>query len=355
MAATEKATDRAKTDDVIASLSRIKELLASDRQEVVDKATELLASLHEEVKRLTEQVRWLSRKPYRPSREKIPSGQLAFELLQMLSGVGETQIDSANTNVAVSAQESESVDDAPRKKRKKRKRRGRDLPRQVVDNRLDESQRCCPECNATEVEIGFEAQERFIYEPAKVYILEERCYKYACKKGCAGVQNAPPSVVPKPIAGSMASSSFLAYLIVCKLLDGLPIERIAKRLRGHGVDLATSTLNDWMAYAGNMLALLSTKLHKELLRSSLVSLDDTPMPTRSRGHPKHIFRGRQWIYLGDMDRVAYAEFTPDWKGVHPRRALKGFRGDIQGDGYAGIRSEERRVGKECRSRWSPYH
>jgi len=23
--------------------------------------------------------------------------------------------------------------------------------------------------------------------------------------------------------------------------------------------------------------------------------------------------------------------------------------------YLGIRSEERRVGKECRSRWSPYH
>ena len=23
--------------------------------------------------------------------------------------------------------------------------------------------------------------------------------------------------------------------------------------------------------------------------------------------------------------------------------------------YNGVRSEERRVGKECRSRWSPYH
>ena len=23
--------------------------------------------------------------------------------------------------------------------------------------------------------------------------------------------------------------------------------------------------------------------------------------------------------------------------------------------YGGLRSEERRVGKECRSRWSPYH
>src|SRR5256885_5821523 len=26
-----------------------------------------------------------------------------------------------------------------------------------------------------------------------------------------------------------------------------------------------------------------------------------------------------------------------------------------GDGAHGVRSEERRVGKECRSRWSPYH
>ena len=26
-----------------------------------------------------------------------------------------------------------------------------------------------------------------------------------------------------------------------------------------------------------------------------------------------------------------------------------------GNGYDPVRSEERRVGKECRSRWSPYH
>ena len=29
--------------------------------------------------------------------------------------------------------------------------------------------------------------------------------------------------------------------------------------------------------------------------------------------------------------------------------------DHQIDGYFDYRSEERRVGKECRSRWSPYH
>ena len=29
--------------------------------------------------------------------------------------------------------------------------------------------------------------------------------------------------------------------------------------------------------------------------------------------------------------------------------------EIGNDHVAGSRSEERRVGKECRSRWSPYH
>ena len=30
-------------------------------------------------------------------------------------------------------------------------------------------------------------------------------------------------------------------------------------------------------------------------------------------------------------------------------------GDFYGMGHNEMRSEERRVGKECRSRWSPYH
>ena len=29
--------------------------------------------------------------------------------------------------------------------------------------------------------------------------------------------------------------------------------------------------------------------------------------------------------------------------------------DVSGAAAQGMRSEERRVGKECRSRWSPYH
>ena len=296
------ARDRAKATELIAALTRIRDLSESDREQVADDAAGMLVALREEVERLSEQVRWLAGKPYRPSREKVPPGQLAFELIQMLSGEFAGEGDAGDDDDL--SNDEDATPEPEKKTRKKRQRRGRELPRQVIENRLDESELCCPDCDKTKAEIGFDKQERFIYEPAKGYILEERCYKYACRGGCGGVRPAEPTASPKPIPGSMASASLLAHLIVSKMLDGLPIERIAKRLRRHGVDLAPSTLNDWMGRAADMFVFLQTLLRKELLACSLVSLDDTPMPARSRGHPKGIQRGRQWIYLGDLDRVA---------------------------------------------------
>ena len=266
---------------------------------------------------------------------------MALELLQMLMGSN-----SAVNGSAEPAEESTSADEAgasgPDAKKDTaetkplRNRRARDLRRHVVENKLSDAQRQCDACLRTRVEIGFDKQERFIHEPATIYILEERNYKYACSCCAEGIETAPASLPAKPIPGSMASSSFLASLIVNKFLDGLPIERIAKQLRRHGADLATSTLNGWMAQAAQMFAVLHERARLELLKSSLISLDDTPLLAMARGQPSGVQRGRQWIYIGDLDRVVYAEYTPDWKGSHPRRVLEGFIGDIQNDGYAGI-------------------
>ena len=44
-------------------------------------------------------------------------------------------------------------------------------------------------------------------------------------------------------------------------------------------------------------------------------------------------------------------------GTDPFRLMDKFLDEVEETGFAGVqnRSEERRVGKECRSRWSPYH
>ena len=61
---------------------------------------------------------------------------------------------------------------------------------------------------------------------------------------------------------------------------------------------------------------------------------------------------------------AYASLSRDEErraydgSLRAKRATRGRKG-TKNDGrtviYEGLRSEERRVGKECRSRWSPYH
>ena len=50
-----------------------------------------------------------------------------------------------------------------------------------------------------------------------------------------------------------------------------------------------------------------------------------------------------------FSRYASDENNPDWENYIERETqLYHRKSDIR-------RSEERRVGKECRSRWSPYH
>ena len=53
-------------------------------------------------------------------------------------------------------------------------------------------------------------------------------------------------------------------------------------------------------------------------------------------------------------KVTSASFS-----LHPKGTLKSYALEVlikRGNGNHGLqRSEERRVGKECRSRWSPYH
>ena len=58
------------------------------------------------------------------------------------------------------------------------------------------------------------------------------------------------------------------------------------------------------------------------------------------------------MFLKEDDAEAY-----DWEaeGVYMLESYDPVEGGPDGISNAQARSEERRVGKECRSRWSPYH
>jgi transposase len=325
-------------DEVVHALERLRGQLAAKQAEgdgdagaVLAQATALIAQLRELVSTLDGQLaamRWLAQKQFRPKSEKIAPGQLALDLLGYMLSPAQAHGASEEPTDETPAPE------PPKPPRDKRKSNVRLLPVEPVECTIPEAERVCPCCNGIKTPFDHETKRHIMYEPARVYIREERLVKYACKTCEEGVVTAVGT--PKLIEGSNASSSMLAHLVVSKVIDAMPIERVGKQLARHGASFATSTLLDWYGRSAEETMFLKPIARAELLRSLIISLDDTPMPAKNRGHPNGIQRGRLWLYVGDLWRIAYCEFTPDWKGHHPQRVLEGYDGRIQNDGYGGI-------------------
>src|SRR5256885_516871 len=73
--------------------------------------------------------------------------------------------------------------------------------------------------------------------------------------------------------------------------------------------------------------------------------------------PTEVVQGAAQGMLGDLDkdRDAYHRDPAKVGQLVDKYLLPHFDTEASARLVLGVRSEERRVGKECRSRWSPYH
>src|SRR2546425_4018695 len=78
-----------------------------------------------------------------------------------------------------------------------------------------------------------------------------------------------------------------------------------------------------------------------------------PNGARPAGRENHDVSFIRFVHSGLLRRVADRARAAAGRGFLPRCRAR-FRRSHPGAGVRN-RSEERRVGKECRSRWSPYH
>src|SRR3989440_2093073 len=80
--------------------------------------------------------------------------------------------------------------------------------------------------------------------------------------------------------------------------------------------------------------------------SSDVCSSDLPLLVGEVVEAARIVCRRRVVVIAKVESVVLGERAGKMSTLHARRK------DVEA---GGIRSEERRVGKECRSRWSPYH
>ena len=231
-----------------------------------------------------------------------------------------------------------------------RERRGRPaLPKNLPRVRLEYDLTDAEKSDfVTLTRIGEERSETLDYIPAKLQVIEHVRAKYAATRKCDGSQTVvSASMPPAPLPKSNASPNLLSHVLVSKYADHLPLNRIEGIFRRHGVELARSTLCDWVLGSTELLSVIYQAMKTHVLAAPKIHADDTILPLQDRGRGRTV-QARLWAYLGAGARLndrsewiehpaaVFYEFTDDRRGEHAQRMLGSYRGYLQADAFAGF-------------------
>jgi transposase len=202
-----------------------------------------------------------------------------------------------------------------------------------IEHDLPEPEKTCSCCGQPMCRIGEDESRELEFIPARLHVNVHILPKYACPTCRDGV--ASPPVPPKPVPGGIAGPGLVAFVVVSKFADHLPLYRLEDILTRHGVYLARSTLCDWVRNAALLLEPLAELQKTLVLQSPILWTDDTPV-TVLGGEVPGSSTGRFWVYIGD-DEHPYSvyDFTTSHNRDGPAEFLKDFRGFLQADAYGG--------------------
>ena len=126
------------------------------------------------------------------------------------------------------------------------------LPVEVVEHDLPESERICPECGGPLHVMGRDSWEELVIVPAQVKIRKHIRMIYACRdceKDECGVPILKSPVNEPVIKGSFASPEAIAHIMTQKFVMGSPLYRQEKELQQNGIQLSRQTMSNWLIKA----------------------------------------------------------------------------------------------------------
>ncbi len=290
------------------------------------------------IDKLKLELAYLRRMKYGRSSEQLEHAQL-----ELVGGM--VAVPAAEPASNVTAIES------ARKKRAAKQRPGlrelpEHLPRRTVVHAapLAHDGGCdCQACRRALREIGQDVSEVLDYEPGSFHVVRHVRPRLACT-GCKTItQAAAPS---RPVERGMAGPGLLAHVLVGKYADSLPLYRQCQIYACEGVMLQRSTLTDWVGQAAKLLTPLAQAIGRHVLRADKIHGDDTPIRVLG-GKGSKAKTGRLWVYVRD-DRphrgsngdasappAVWFQYSANRQGEHAARHLKGWRGILQADAFAG--------------------
>jgi transposase len=310
-------------------LQQENELLRAQRQQLLEQHAQHTRTIDQ----LQHQLQYLLRRLFGRSAEKLDPKQLQL-FNTLLNQLAPPPPAPASTPETASPVVSRSANGHGRR------RLPVSLPRQKVIHDLPEEQKPCPCCGKLRHVIGQEVSEQLDYVPAKLTVIEHVRLKYACPACEAQAAETGPQITTaekplSPIEKGLAAPGLLAYVIVSKYGDHLPLHRLERILARHGIELARSTLCDWAAQCADVLRPLYDLMVQRVLQSKVIHTDDTPVDVLDRQRTQ-TRTGRFWVYLGDPAHpFTVFTYTPSRSRDGPQAFLKNWSGYLQADAFGG--------------------
>jgi transposase len=300
---------------------------------------ELLETLRQDrllIGHMQHQLERLLRQRFGRSSEKIDPDQLLLFAADILAEPDATQATEPQPGPADDAPPTPALAAKPRRKGHGRKPLPAHLERRRVVHDVPADELTCPDCGARRDAFGEEIREQLDYIPASLVVIQHVRPKYACKACQANVIIADR--LPEPIEKGLPGPGLLAWVIVSKYADHLPLYRQEGILAREGVAISRQTMCGWMARCAELLKPIYDAMVKAVLQSKAIQTDDTPVDVLDPGR-EGTRTGRIWIAIGDRDhRYWVYDFTPDRSGDGPARFFKDYQGYLQADAYTGYDS-----------------
>jgi transposase len=290
----------------------------------------LLADMQDkdrEILNLKVQLEALKRRIFGRRSEKIDPNQLAlFEDLTR-------QLEEAVAQQASSQEATEN--DRKSEGNGKKKGHGRrplpaDLPRERIEVPPAEHDLTCPHCQQAKVKFSEKVTEVLDYVPASFIVRQYVRPEYMCK-GCEG-EFTIADLPPQPISRGLPGPGLLAQVLTSKYADHAPLNRQFGIFRRHDVDIAVSTMCDWVRDMADLLSPIVVEIRRQILQSHRINTDDTPVLVQNLSG-KACGKGYLWVYIGDGVQVLF-DFTASHSRDGPLEVLGHYAGYVQADAHS---------------------
>lgn len=281
----------------------------------------MVLTLLANVDSLQHELLWYKRHLFGRRSEKLdPDQQMLFDLLEQ----------------KIQQQTAEPKPVTPKPAAKPSARNGRvplpkHLPRERTEYHPPQEALTCPECGRAKERMGEEVTEQLDYVPASFIVRQHVRVKYVCKNCQEGVAIA--DLPARPIERGRPGEGLLAHVLTSKYCDHQPLHRQEAIFQRHGVEIARSTLCDWVGECATLLTPLVTEMRRQILLAEKLHTDDTPVPARN-GSGKEVHKGFLWAYINPANDVVF-DYTSGHSREGPVRFLGDYGGWVQADAYKG--------------------